>query len=115
MSIRWRTPWPIPSTICRPLDEGVTLKNPTAGHVIVRANTSQTNASLTVLEFLVPPNDGPAVHAHLREDEVWYVIEGDFRFKAGEEMFRVSTGGMAFGPRGLPHRSRTSGTSWGGC
>ena len=95
------------------LDEGVTLKTPTAGHVIVRADTSQTNASLTVLEFLVPPNDGPAVHAHLREDEVWYVIEGDFRFKAGEEMFRVSTGGMAFGPRGLPHAFQNVGDELG--
>ena len=40
---------------------------------------------------------------HLREDELWYVIEGDFRFKAGDATLRVSTGGMAFGPRGTPH------------
>ena len=79
------------STFIRPfavqLDEGMRLRTPTAGHVIVKAETSQTNGSLTVLEFLIPPNDGPAVHSHVREDELWYVIEGDFRFKAGDAMF----------------------------
>ena len=34
---------------------------------------------------------------------MWYVLEGDYRFKVGEAMFRVSEGGMAFGPRGAPH------------
>ena len=93
--------------------EGMLLQTPTAGHVIVKAETSQTNGSLTVLEFLVPPNDGPAVHSHLREDEVWYVIEGAFRFKAGDAMLRASTGGMAFGPRGLPHAFQNVGDAVG--
>ena len=105
-------PSPVPPFAVQ-LDEGVTLKTPTAGDVIVRADTAETNGSLTVLEFLVPANDGPAVHAHLREDELWYVIEGDFRFKAGDEMFHVSTGGMAFGPRGLPHAFQNGGTELG--
>ena len=56
-----------------------------------------------MLEFVHPPKAGPALHTHLREDEVWYVLAGDYRFKVGEVMFRVSEGGMAFGPRGVPH------------
>ena len=52
---------------------------------------------------------GPALHTHVREDEVWYVLEGDFRFKAGAEMFWVSTGGLAFGPRGTPHNFQNVG------
>jgi quercetin dioxygenase-like cupin family protein len=63
----------------------------------------QTNGSLTVLELVIGPKQGPALHTHLREDELWYVLDGDFRFKTGGAMFRVSTGGMAFGPRGTPH------------
>ena len=92
---------------------GVKLKTPTAGSVIVKADTGQTNGPLTVLEFLIPPNDGPAVHSHIREDEVWYVIEGDFRFKAGDAMLRASTGGMAFGPRGVPHAFQNVGDALG--
>ena len=95
------------STFIRPFvvqpHEGVTLQTPTAGSVTVKAATEQTHGSLTVLEFLIPPDDGPAMHRHLREDELWYVIEGDFRFKVGDAMLRASTGGLAFGPRGIPH------------
>jgi uncharacterized cupin superfamily protein len=53
------------------------------------------------------------VHAHLREDKLWYVLDGEFRFKAGDEILRVSTGGMAFGPRGLPHAFQNIGDSLG--
>ena len=31
------------------------------------------------------------------------MLDGEFRFKAGGELFPASTGGMAFGPRGIPH------------
>jgi mannose-6-phosphate isomerase-like protein (cupin superfamily) len=91
----------------------VKLKTPTAGSVIVKADTSQTNGSMTVLEFLIPPNDGPAVHSHIRQDEVRYFIEGDFRFKAGDAMLRASTGGMAFGSRGVPHAFQNVGDALG--
>jgi mannose-6-phosphate isomerase-like protein (cupin superfamily) len=83
--------------------EGLTVETPTGDSVTVKADTRKTNGSLTVLELLIGPKQGPALHTHHREDELWYVIEGDFRFKAGDAMLRASTGGMAFGPRGTPH------------
>ncbi|TCC12280.1 cupin domain-containing protein [Kribbella soli] len=93
--------------------EGAKYATPTSGSVIVKADTVQTNGSLTVLELLIPPNDGPPAHTHLREDEVWYVVDGDFRFKAGDAMLRASTGGLAFGPRGVPHAFQNVGDSVG--
>jgi mannose-6-phosphate isomerase-like protein (cupin superfamily) len=83
--------------------EGTVLETPTGDVVTIKAATRQTNGALTVLELLIGPKQGPALHTHLREDELWYVIEGDFRFKAGGAMLRASAGGMAFGPRGTPH------------
>lgn len=83
--------------------EGTPLPIPFGGSVTIKAQTSNTNGSLTVLEFMHPPKAGPALHLHFREDEAWYVLEGDYRFKVGDAMFRVSEGGMAFGPRGAPH------------
>jgi mannose-6-phosphate isomerase-like protein (cupin superfamily) len=83
--------------------EGTALQTPTGDVVTIKAATEQTNGSLTVLELVISPRQGPALHTHLREDELWYVIEGDFRFKAGDAMLRASTGGIAFGPRGTPH------------
>jgi mannose-6-phosphate isomerase-like protein (cupin superfamily) len=83
--------------------EGARLETPTGDMAYVMTNTRNTHGSLTVLEFVISPKNGPALHVHHREDEVWYVLEGDFRFKAGSEMFWVSKGGLAFGPRGTPH------------
>ena len=95
------------STVIRPFavqsGEGRTLETPTGDSVTIKADTKTTNGSLTVLEFVIGPKEGPALHTHLREDELWYVVKGDFRFKAGDAMLRASTGGMAFGPRGTPH------------
>lgn len=84
-------------------DEGRVLPTPTGDSVTIKANTEQTNGSISVLELVVAPRSGPALHSHLREDELWYVLEGDFRFKAGDTMLHASTGGMAFGPRRTPH------------
>jgi len=93
--------------------EGTLLETPTGDSVYVKTNTRNTHGSLTVLEFVISPKKGPALHTHLREDEVWYVLEGDFRFKAGDAMFRVSKGGMAFGPRGTPHNFQNVGDAPG--
>jgi mannose-6-phosphate isomerase-like protein (cupin superfamily) len=83
--------------------EGTSLPIPFGGSVTIKAETRSTNGSLTVLEFVHPPKAGPAMHTHLREDEVWYVLEGAYRFKLGDAMVALSTGGMAFGPRGVAH------------
>ena len=86
---------------------------PTGDVVTIKAETRRTNSSLSVLEFAIAPKSGPALHAHLREDELWYVLEGTFRFKAGDTFLEASAGGMAFGPRGTPHAFQNVGDSPG--
>jgi mannose-6-phosphate isomerase-like protein (cupin superfamily) len=81
--------------------KGAALETPTGDVVTVKAATRQTNGSLTVLELVIGPKKGPALHTHLREDELWYVI------------LRVSTGGLAFGPRGTPHAFQNIGETPG--
>jgi mannose-6-phosphate isomerase-like protein (cupin superfamily) len=93
--------------------EGTTLETPTGSSVTIKAHTRNTNGSLTVLEFLTEPKDGPALHTHIREDELWWVLEGEYRFKLGDAIFRVSQGGMAFGPRGTPHAFQNVGDTPG--
>ena len=83
--------------------EGIVLETPTGDTAILKADTRQTNGSLTVIELIIGPKQGPALHTHHRDDELWVVLEGDFRFNTGGAILRASTGGMAFGPRGTPH------------
>jgi mannose-6-phosphate isomerase-like protein (cupin superfamily) len=93
--------------------EGIVLETPTGDTAIVRADTRQTNGSMTVIELVIGPKQGPALHTHHRDDELWFVLEGDFRFKAGGEILWASTGGMAFGPRGTPHAFQNIGDESG--
>ena len=93
--------------------EGTTLETPIGDTATIKAATEQTNGSLTVLELVIGPEKGPALHTHLREDELWYVLDGEFRFRAGTAMLRASAGGMAFGPRGTPHAFQNVGATPG--
>ena len=93
--------------------EGIALETPTGDTAKIKAGTSQTNGSMTVIELVIGPKQGPALHKHHRDDELWVVLEGEFRFKAGGAMLLASTGGLAFGPRGTPHAFQNIGTEPG--
>jgi mannose-6-phosphate isomerase-like protein (cupin superfamily) len=93
--------------------EGRSLGAPTGGSVHIKADAAGTNGSMSVMEITLPAGQGPGLHTHSREDEVWYVLEGVFRFKAGDQLFQVSAGGMAFGPRGTPHAFQNTGEAEG--
>ena len=93
--------------------EGTTLETPSADRITIKAHTRSTNGSMSVFEIATEPKSGPGLHTHLREDELWWVLEGEYRFKAGDAIFRVSQGGMAFGPRGTPHAFQNVGDTVG--
>jgi mannose-6-phosphate isomerase-like protein (cupin superfamily) len=97
-----------------PSSEGTTLETPTGDWITIKAHTRNTNGSMSVFEIVTEPMSGPGLHTHLREDELWWVLEGEYRFKAGDAIFHLTQGGMAYGPRGVPHASRTSAPRWVG-
>jgi mannose-6-phosphate isomerase-like protein (cupin superfamily) len=72
--------------------------------VVVRASAETTGGAFTILEE-VSPLDTP-LHMHENEDEVFYVLEGDHVIQVGEEEFHLGPGGLAFGPRRVPHAQR---------
>jgi mannose-6-phosphate isomerase-like protein (cupin superfamily) len=73
--------------------------------MIVRAAADTTGGSFTLLEE-VPPLLDTSSHVHSREDEMYFVLEGDHVFVCGGKEFRVGPGGLAFLPRGVPHSHR---------
>jgi mannose-6-phosphate isomerase-like protein (cupin superfamily) len=48
-------------------------------------------------------NGGPPLHLHFNQDEVFYVIEGEFLIQVGEEKFHAKAGDTVFAPRQVPH------------
>jgi quercetin dioxygenase-like cupin family protein len=72
------------------------------------AEGEDTGGRLTVYEILFPPNSGPPLHVHAREDEAFYVLEGSLSVRMGDEEFEAPAGSFVFQPRGIPHTFRSS-------
>jgi mannose-6-phosphate isomerase-like protein (cupin superfamily) len=45
---------------------------------------------------------------HTREDESWYVIEGELEFQVGDQDAVAGPGTLVYAPRDMPHRYRVS-------
>jgi len=67
------------------------------------ADSRDTNGSYCLLEALARPGSEPPPHVHSREDELFYVLEGDLDVFVGEDVFTASAGGCVFLPRLKPH------------
>jgi mannose-6-phosphate isomerase-like protein (cupin superfamily) len=68
-----------------------------------RVSSEDSGGACTVLELRALPRSGPFLHVHHREDEWYYVLNGEFIFRAGSEEFNLVTGGSIWLPRGIPH------------
>jgi quercetin dioxygenase-like cupin family protein len=67
------------------------------------AEKRDTNGAFFLVEALLAPGTEPPPHVHTREDELFYVIEGEFDVYVGKEAFTVGTGECVFLPRFKPH------------
>ncbi|GAB5557399.1 MAG: hypothetical protein SchgKO_16120 [Schleiferiaceae bacterium] len=64
----------------------------------------ETRGAYTVISTETPPNGGPPLHVHEREDELFYVLKGQYTFYCGEDTLEASRGDYVLLPRGIPHR-----------
>jgi mannose-6-phosphate isomerase-like protein (cupin superfamily) len=83
--------------------EGKTIRGPVGGEARIKVRTEDTGGTFTFIENVIPPKAGPPLHIHLREDEMWIISEGNFRFRADEEILSAPTGSFVFVPRGTRH------------
>lgn len=70
----------------------------------VKATGEQTGGLLSLLEITEPPDEAAPLHVHLREDEGFWILEGDVTFEVGDTTIEAHAGDFVFGPRGIPHR-----------
>jgi quercetin dioxygenase-like cupin family protein len=74
------------------------------GWISFLAVGEQTGGAYAVIETANDPSTGVRLHVHEREDETWFVIEGEYVFQVGDQTFHARAGDYVFGPRGVPHR-----------
>ena len=88
-----------------------TLRTPTEGRTIAvvgdvyrfLATGEDTNGKYAMLEAIVPPGGGPPLHVHSREEEGFYILDGEITFLIGEERVVATAGMFANMPVGTPH------------
>jgi quercetin dioxygenase-like cupin family protein len=70
----------------------------------LKATAAETGGRFTFLENLTAPGGGPPPHRHTREDEAFYVLDGEFEILLGDETISAKPGAFVFVPRGTLHR-----------
>jgi len=67
------------------------------------ATGEDTNGKYALWEAIVPPGGGPPPHVHSREEEGFYILEGEITFVIGDKRIVAGTGMFANMPVGTPH------------
>jgi quercetin dioxygenase-like cupin family protein len=88
-----------------------TLRQPSEGRTIAvvgdiyrfLAVGAETGGKFAIWEAIVPPGGGPPPHVHSREDESFYILEGEMTFQIGTERLVAGVGTYAHLLAGVRH------------
>lgn len=68
------------------------------------ATGDHTRGHYAIAEIVSTPEGFVPLHVHHREDEGFFVLEGEVTFSIGDRTIDAGPGDFAFGPRDVPHR-----------
>ena len=77
--------------------------------VTQKVPSHQTGGAYSLFEVATQPGAGPPPHIHHREDESFYVLEGEYEFQVVSRTKRVSTGSLLYFPKGTLHAHNNRG------
>lgn len=79
---------------------------------LMRSTGETTGGAFGLMEHeTMPPGFASPYHTHHREDEAFYVIEGEVAFVCDGKWLKAGPGGYVFGPRGIPHGFKVVGNA----
>jgi len=93
--------------------EGRALWMPGGQLLTYKVTAEQTGGAYSLFEDTVPPRYGTPPHIHHREDESFYVVEGEFEFSRDGETTRAGAGSLVYVPRGSLHAFKNVGEEKG--
>ena len=73
------------------------------------ATGEDTSGKYALFEAFVNPGGGPPLHVHSREEEGFYILEGEIALYIGGQRLIASTGMFANMPVGTPHSFKNEG------
>lgn len=78
-------------------------------HITFVATGDDTGGAYALTESEIAPGGGPPPHVHHREDEGFWILEGELEVQVGEERHRAAAGSYVHLPRGVLHSFRCVG------
>ena len=82
---------------------GDTLPHQLGGAITFKVSGAESDGAFFAFETEVAPGEGPPLHMHANEEEILYVLDGEARFRFGDDIRDAPTGSFLFVPRGVPH------------
>ena len=70
---------------------------------------NDTDGAIAVFEEIVEPGNGPPLHRHPNQHEIFHVIEGTFRFHLDGTEIERGPGAVVFIPKGSAHAFKNIG------
>jgi mannose-6-phosphate isomerase-like protein (cupin superfamily) len=70
---------------------------------IAKRVSEDTGGAYTLFEVTSPPQSPPGPHIHHREDEIYYVLEGEFEFLDQDRTFTAGAGSLVYLPKDRLH------------
>ncbi len=82
----------------------IKLKGVNSNILDVKISGSDTNGELAIFEQTsLSQGKGTPLHIHNSQDEIFYVLEGEYYFQAGDEKYNLTIGDSIFLPRKVAH------------
>src|SRR5919107_2795957 len=75
-----------------------------------KASGEDTGGAYSLTDSVVPRGGGPPPHIHHREDEDFWVLEGELEVMVGETTFKAGVGSFVHLPKDIPHAYETVST-----
>jgi mannose-6-phosphate isomerase-like protein (cupin superfamily) len=82
-----------------------------SNRMTIKATAESTAGAFGLVESCIAPGFSPPLHVHHREDESFYVLEGEVTMRCGDRTFRAGPGAFVFLPRDIPHTFVVEGTT----
>ncbi len=84
------------------------------GELVTRKVASgQTGGAYSLFEVVTQPQGGPPPHIQHREDECFYVLEGEYEFLVEGRTLRMPAGSLLYVPKGNLHAHKNVGEGTG--
>ena len=84
------------------------------GELVTRKVASeQTGGAYSLFEVVTQPQVGPPPHIQHREDECFYVLEGEYEFLVEGRTLRMPAGSLLYVPKGNLHAHKNVGEGTG--